>query len=159
MTLYDIDAQMYKAFDAAIDAETGEIIDEKALYLFESLQLDRNKKIENTACLIKNIKADAEALKTEAAKLTARQRAAENRAKWLQSYLEQIMNGEKFKSSKAVITYMTYKSVQVDDLDSIPDEFKRVKIEPNKVDIKEAIKDGKDVPGASLVSKTSMVVK
>lgn len=150
---------MRKAFDAAIDPETGEIIDEKALYLFEGLQLDRDKKIENTACLVKNLRADAEALKAEAAKLTARQKSAENRAAWLQRYLEQIMNGEKFKSTKAVITYSTYKSVQVDDLDSIPDEFKRVKIEANKIDIRAAIRDGKDVPGASLISNTSMVIK
>ena len=57
-TLYEID----KAILECVDAETGEIIDDKAL---EELELARDNKIENIACWIKNLKADAESYKKE----------------------------------------------------------------------------------------------
>lgn len=159
MTLYEIDSRMKTAFDAAIDPETGEILDEQMLYLFEHLQLDRDKKIENLGLFIKDLKAEAEMLGNEADAFARRKRSAERKAEWLKKYLEQVMNGERYKSTKVVISYMNYKSVQIDDMDAIPDEYKRVRVEPNKVDIKAALKDGEEIPGASLVESRSMVIK
>ena len=64
MNLFEIDEAIEKAFALAVDPETGEV-DEERMVLLEALHMERDKKIENIACLIKNLKADAAALKAE----------------------------------------------------------------------------------------------
>ena len=56
MTIYEIDQSIMEC----VDLETGEIIDIDKL---NELELEREKKLENVACWIKDLKAEAEALK------------------------------------------------------------------------------------------------
>ena len=58
MNLYEIDAEIL----GCVDVETGEIFD---VDKFEELSLTRDAKIENICLWIKNLKAQAEALKAE----------------------------------------------------------------------------------------------
>ena len=58
MTLYEIDQQLLDC----IDLETGEIIDAEKL---TELTMERDEKIEKVALWIKELKAEAEALKAE----------------------------------------------------------------------------------------------
>lgn len=55
MTLYEIDAAIMTAIAHGTDPETGEINNLDELM---SLQMERDQKIENIACLIKNLKDD-----------------------------------------------------------------------------------------------------
>ena len=56
MKLYEIE----NAILECIDTETGEVIDIERL---NELQMERETKIENVACWIKDLKAEAEAIK------------------------------------------------------------------------------------------------
>ena len=56
MNLYDID----KAILSCVDMETGEIIDAEKL---DELKMEKEQKIRNIACWVKELKAEAEALK------------------------------------------------------------------------------------------------
>ena len=56
--LYEID----KGIMECLDAETGEVIDPERL---DALFMERNQKIENVACWVKNLLSDAEAIKAE----------------------------------------------------------------------------------------------
>jgi hypothetical protein len=58
MTLYEID----DAILACVDPETGEIINPEAL---TALQMEREKKLENVALWVKDLKAEAEAIGNE----------------------------------------------------------------------------------------------
>lgn len=58
MNLYEIDREIL----ACIDYETGEILDSQRL---EMLEMEKEKKIENIGLWIKNLEAEAEALKKE----------------------------------------------------------------------------------------------
>lgn len=158
MNLFDIDSRLESAFEKAVDPETGEILDETMLMEFEQLQMERDDKIENIACWIKNLKADAAALKAEKEAFAKRQKAAERKAESLAKYLNAYLAGARYKGKRASITYRKVAQVEIADEAAIPEEFKRVKIEPNKVDIKLAIRQGKEVPGASLVEKNNMVI-
>lgn len=71
MRLFEIDARIM----ACVDMETGEIIDEE---LFNSLEMERDEKIENLACLVKNLTADAEAFKVQKQTFAERQKKAED---------------------------------------------------------------------------------
>lgn len=158
MNLFDIDSRLESAFEKAVDPETGEILDETMLIEFEQLQMERDDKIENIACWIKNLKADAAALKAEKEAFAKRQKAAERKVESLSKYLNAYLAGARYKGKRASITYRKVTQVEIADEAAIPEEFKRVKIEPNKVDIKLAIRQGKEVPGASLVEKNNMVI-
>ena len=93
MTLYEID----EAILACTDQETGEIIDPEAL---TALQMERDRKLENVALWVKDLKAEAEAIGNEVKALTARKKAAENKAERLKEWLVTALGGEIFKTSK-----------------------------------------------------------
>lgn len=159
MRLYEFDSAIEDAFTKAIDHETGEIIDEDMAERFEQLQIDRDKKIEGIACMIKEFNADALALKAEKDTLAARQRTAENRAASLKRYLEGYLGGEKFESARAAISYRKSVAVNVTDIEAIPKEYLNIKVDANKTAIKNAIKNGDVVAGAELVENRNMVIK
>ena len=98
MTLYEIDNEIMNC----IDEETGEIID---LDRLNALEMERDKKIGNVACWIKDLKAEAEAIKAEKQALDKRQKAAENKAESLKTWLQTVLEGEKFKDSRCSISY------------------------------------------------------
>lgn len=162
MTLYEINQEIQAALEAAVDPESGEIIDEALLAQYEQLQIDRETKIENVGCFIKNLEADAKAIKEEAKNLTARAKTAENKANHLRDYLQFCLGGEKFQSPRLSVSFRRSKKVEIDEnrLFDIPEEFLRYKDpEPDKKAISEALKAGEDVPGCELVESTSMIIK
>ena len=156
MTLWEINQRILDAVEYGCDTETGEIIDSSAL---EQLQMDRDEKIENICLFIKDLKAEAAAIKAEKAALDKRMSASEKKAEGLTRYLAGVLNGQKWKSAKAAVSYRKSQAVVVDDLDMIPDEFLRIKKEPDKTVIKEALKGGTPVTGAHLEDRQSMSIK
>lgn len=160
--LFEINSNIMAAWDAAIDPETGEV-DETALALFESLQIERDAKIENIACWIKNLKSDAEALKAEAKNMADRAKAAERKADSLKSYLAAALHGEKFQSARAAISWRKSVSVEVDDaeVENLPEQYirRKVSVEADKTAIKDALKAGETIEGCRLVESNNISIK
>ena len=158
MKLYEID----NAILECIDLETGEIIDTEQL---DKLQMERDTKLENVACWIKDLKAEAEALKNEKQALAERQKVAENKAESLKKWLAYALQGEKFKTPKCAISFRKSEAVEVTDeglnnLMKEHDELLTYKApEPNKTAIKQALKDGLSVDGVQLIQNTSTIIK
>lgn len=155
MTLYEIEAEIMDC----IDQETGEVIDIDRL---NALEMERDKKISNVACWIKDLKAEAEAIKAEKQSLDKRQKAAENKAESLKTWLQGILQGEKFKDSRCAISYRRSEKVTFADdfvVDSLPDEMKKITIEPRKTEIKEFLKAGGEIEGVRIEENTSMTIK
>lgn len=156
MNLYEID----NAIMECVDQETGEIIDTAML---DSLQMERDRKIENIGLWIKNLLSDAEAIKSEKNSLASRQKAAENKAASLKKYLEGYLGGEKFKTAKLSISYRKSESIETTDsfdISDIPIDYLTIK-EPeiDKTACKKAIKDGVVIPGIALVKKNNIQIK
>lgn len=156
MTLWQIDEQIAKAIELGFDPETGEILDESAL---EQLQMDRDEKIENICLYIKDLVAESKALADEAKALTERKERSAKKAESLKNYLQAMLDGQKWKSSKAIVSYRKTQSVVVDDMDALKPEFLRIKKEPDKTAIKEVLKAGAAVAGAHLEDRQSMSIK
>jgi len=158
MNLYEISAAIENAFMDCIDPETGEIVgDTSAL---DDLQIQREEKIENIALFIKNLKAEAEAIQNEERKLKSRRQACENHADWLKKYLANNLQGEKFKSARVSISWRKSQAVEVEDVWKLPAEYIRMADpEPKKTEIKEALKQGIEIPGAELVDNLSMTIR
>ena len=157
--LYEINEELEKLWEQAVDPETGEVNDDIYEQL-EALQMEKDQKVENVALWIKNLKSDADQMKEEAKKLTDRATAATNKAERLKGFLEFVLNGEKFQTPRVNISYRTSNSVEVINIDKVPPEFLRLKDpEVDKTAVKAAFKEGHDVPGCGLVSKRSMTIK
>lgn len=159
MKLYEID----NAILECIDFETGEIIDIDKL---NALQIERDAKIENVACWIKDLKAEAEAIKAEKLALAERQKVAENKAESLKKWLAYALQGKKFKTAKCSVSFRNTENVEVtpEGLENLmrggKDELLTYKDpEPNKTAIKAAIKDGLNVQGVQLVQNVSAIIK
>ena len=153
MKLYEID----QAIMDCIDMETGEIVDAEKL---DALQMKRDSKIENVACWIKELKAEAEALKAEKIAFAERQKVAENKMESLKKWLAYALNGQAFKTVRANVTFRTTQQVSVPDIYKLDENFLKYKEpEADKTAIKEAIKAGKVVAGAELVKNTSVIIK
>ena len=152
MKLYEIDQAIMGLVD-----ETGEIIDIEAC---ESLQRERDAKIENIALYIKELRAEAEALKAEKLAFAERQKVAENKVESLKNYLAYALKGQAFKSTKAVVSFRKTQQVDIPDIHKLDENFLRYKEpEADKTAIKEAIKAGQTVKGATLIENTSVIIK
>lgn len=153
MNLYEIDS----AIMDCVDMETGEIIDIERL---SALQMERDQKIENIGCWIKNLLSDAKALKEEKDNLAARQKVAENKAASLKRFLSKYLAGEKFKTARVSISYRKSDSVDIAADATVPEKFlKYSEPEPDKVGLKAALKAGETFPGISLKTSQNIQVK
>lgn len=153
MNLYQIDTEIVKL----IDYETGEILDWDKL---DELQATKEQKIENIALYIKNLNAEAAALKAEKDAFAERQKAAEKRAEGLKQYLTNALKGEKFKTTKVNISYRKSETLEIANGVEIPEDFlKYTEPEINKTDLKKAIKDGLLLEGVSIVERKNIQIK
>ena len=158
MKLYEIE----NAILDCIDLETGEVIDTERL---DALQMERDAKIENVALWIKDLKAEAEAIKAEKMALAERQKVAENKAESLKKWLAYALDGQKFSTAKCAVSVRKTEKVEISDVGMIRlmkehDELLTYKEpEPNKTAIKQALKDGLTVQGVQLVQNVSTIIK
>ena len=154
MNLYEINAAILDC----VDTETGEVID---FDMITQLVLDKEKKIDNLACWCKELNAEAAAIDFEIKALQARKKAKETKVDSLKTYLSDILNGSKYESARAKISWLQSDEVHVLDATLIPDAFKRevVDVKISKNDIKAAIKAGVIVDGAELIYKNNIQIK
>lgn len=160
MKLYEIN----EAILDLVDPETGEILDYEA---FEELKMAREEKVEGMALWVKNLDAEAAAIKTEEKALAERRKSLEKKSVSLKAYLSEILSGNKFSTPRVACTFRKTKAVEILDEESFIQtmqesmryEFLRFKTEIDRTEITNAIKAGHEVPGASLVEKLSMSIK
>ena len=160
--LYDIDA----AILACVDPETGEIFDPEQL---DALQMERAQKLEGVALWIKDLKAEAEAVKAEADKLTARKKAIDNKVEGLKTWLLYALGGEKLKTPRCNVYQTHSQKVVIDDEKAMIDmlmsspfgeKFLRMK-EPeiDKNALKDSLKQGYEFEFAHLEETEGLVIR
>lgn len=153
-SLYDIHQEILDT----IDFSTGEILD---VARFEELKLARDEKIENIGLWIKNLRAEAEAYKAEKDAFADKQKRAENKAESLKRYLDKMLDGKKFKSTKLEVSYRRSTSVEVDET-KLPANWLRevpATYVVDKAEITKALKVGEAIEGAKLVENSLIQVK
>jgi Mor family transcriptional regulator len=152
MRLFDYDPAIAEVFDS----ETGEILDEQRL---NELLMERDQKIENIALYIKELSSEVDALKKESQNLLHRKSVKEHKIDSLKRYLSSYMDGQKFESPKAVVSYRKSNSVKIYNEDALPAEFWKCTYDVDKAKIKEVIKGGAEVPGAEIVTNNNIQIK
>lgn len=166
MTLYEIDFQIKQFLDNlmdSVDEETGEVLDIDPSEL-EALNEARQKKLENIALYIKNLDADAKAIKEEEKNLKERRERVEKKAERLRKLLsDSILNAgdDHFETSRCSVTFRASDTVEIDDLDLIDDVYIKVVTDykPDKTALKKAIKAGIKIDGCHLESHNNIQIK
>jgi len=161
MTLYEIDSRI----TGLIDPETGEVEDYGTL---AALAMERNQKLENMACWIKNMKADVAGITGEVKALQDRKKVIENRMERITEYLKTALDGQKFETARCSVSYRKSAAVEVDAPESTISFLERsghddcIKYKPpeiSKTGLKDLIKSGVEVPGCHIEEKLNMAIK
>ena len=131
-------------------------------YLDELGQQEADK-IDAFCQFIRIESARAKAIREEAAYLSKRARAAENRISGLKEHYMRTMlfNGlSKVAGNTHKISLVKSKSVHVDEdaIDILPVEFLKIERSPIKTAIKSALESGKEIAGCSIVETQSLRV-
>ncbi len=152
--LYEIQEQLLNC----IDMETGEIVDTQK---FDELQMEREQKLEGVALWYKNLISEADQYKQEKKSFELKEKQATSKAESLKKYLDSALNGNKFGTIKVNISYRKSASVEVLDVDKLPDEFKKsvTTISADKTEIGKALKSGKEIDGAKMVENNNIQIK
>ena len=157
MTIWEIDQAMQGLVD-----ENGELLDFEA---FSALNMEREKKIENVACWVVNLEAEAKAIREQERILAERRQAGENRARRLREYLALVLNGEKFKSPRVAVSYRHSSAVETDEgflpwAEEYGYDFLRYKDpEVDKAAVKAYLEAGNELPFARIISRESILIK
>lgn len=167
MKLYEISTE-YNAFLEAV--ENGEIPEEAMTDTLESITAILEDKADAVACMIKNLLAEAEAIKAEADNLKARYKAKENRAEWLKNYLSaclQRSNIPKLETARNVLSFRKSEPVTFADENAFiawaqsnrDDLLNYGKPTVNKTAIKKAIESGETFDGVQIEKKMNLQIK
>ena len=159
MTLYEVTSE-YQRF--LYEVEQGNIPEEAIADTLEGIQGELTAKVDNIACLIKNTNAEIKALADEERALRERRQTKVNMVDRLKKYLVDALTDadiKKVEGTRAVVSLRNSRSVEVDEGAELADEFLRIKSEPDKTAIKDALQSGVSIDGARLISNTGAVIK
>jgi hypothetical protein len=159
-SLFNITAE---ALQLASDLEEGEITAELETSLVIN-QEELQQKAINYAYVIKTVEYDISAIDEELKRLQAVKKAKNN---VIDRMKESVVNAmgiycmEKISSPTMNLSLRRSESVEVDLTEALPDDFKITKttVTPDKVAIKQAIKQGENITGATLKVNYSLQIK
>ena len=160
-TLFEIDAEIESCVKLQsgdfVNVETGEIIDIAAL---DALKMERDRKIRNIACWIKNLDAEIKAIDEQEKLFRSRKTAKKNKMESLKSYLAFYLNGKKWENKEVTVSWRKSEVVEITNPKQLSSYYMRFK-EPeiNKTLLKADLKAGVVLNGAELVTKNNMSVK
>lgn len=160
--LYELDQRINELITNSIDTETGEVSD-GFIEKLDALNMERNQKIDNIMCLIKNLDSETTAFDNEVKRLAELKKSAKSRAESLKAYLTNYMEAgvEKFTSPHGKIGWRKSEKVIVQDVDALPEEFKKVKVDitADLVSLKKALKEDRKIDGVSLEEHQNIQIK
>lgn len=160
-SLYEINTKLM-TYEMEFDPDTGEWLNEDEL---DALKMERDEKIENICLWVKNLRAEASAIKSEEKALADRRKAKENKADRLEQYVASNLDGKPFETSKVKVTFRKSESVNILNEEAIPDRFLDIQVvrKPLKSEIKKFLKglegSKEEVPWARLDKKNNLQLK
>lgn len=163
-SLYDIAAEYRQTADKLADLD----LDEQTIAdTLEGMSGELEVKAQNVVMFARNLEATATAIKEAETAMAARRKAIEHRAAGLRRYALSAMQVAGVQSIECPYFKLSVRknppAVEVFDAAQIPAQFMRAPEPPppapDKKAITEAIKAGKEVPGARLVSGERLEVR
>lgn len=169
LTLYGISKEMIameKLWEMAIDEETGEVKDAALLEeLQQGIETTLKEKSADIVKYYKNRDSLIESIDKEIKRLQELKKIGEKKQDSFKNYIKMCMEKmgvKKIETSNGNISLRkTPESVELIDEEIIPEKFKTtIQLEKiSKTDIKKALQEGEEVPGATLKRGMSINIK
>lgn len=166
MKLYELVSDFHNFMEAV---DNDEIPEEAIVDTLESINLQIEAKADNIACFLKNLDAEIAAFKAEEVRLAERRKAKEKTYDRVKEYLAENLQRagvDKMETIRAKITFRKSESVEVDEVAFIKwakkerdDLLTYAAPKANKTAIKDALKNGAKVVGASIVIRQNIQIK
>ena len=162
ISFYHLDAEVRHVTErmhAEADPETGAVPDDVWQRL-DALAAEGEARLVELACVLKERRAEAEAVKAEAKKLRDRAAALDAMCERLEAVLEERVGEDGISDPRVTARWRSSKSVEVTvDPKQLPELYQRVKIEADKVGLRKALDAGAEIPGAEVVIDRHLIVK
>lgn len=160
MNLYEIKAEQQE-LNALLEENYRELTPE----IEAALKINEENfaiKTEGYVYAIKNYKAEADALAEEIKRLQEKKKVCENAITRMKGALTEAMdvfNMPKIQAGLFKVSLTTSKAVNIINEDSVPEQYKKIKYEVSKTEIKKAIESGETVEGAEIVENHSITIR
>lgn len=155
-TLYELTGQFLEIYNLELDEETK-------LDTLDSIdwQTDYEEKVENYIKVMKNLEADVEARKNEIKRLTELNKADEKKKDHLKETLStsmQLTGHERVDTPLFKVSFRKSQAVEVDET-VLPESYKVATWKPDKKRLKEDLKNGLEIIGATLVERKNLSIR
>jgi hypothetical protein len=160
MKLYEIDEQIA----ACVDEETGEVIDLERLI---ALNMERERKLEGVALWVKDLTAEAKAIREEEKSLAERRRSAEKKVESLKAWLLENV-GSGLNTARCSVSVRTNaesprfadEAAFINWAQTKHDELLRYKCpEIDRTAVKQYLQSGGVIEGVTLERSQSIIIK
>lgn len=164
MNLFEMNTRVKQLIDMVFESaneETGEVDDQLKTELDAAI-LSREERLDNIGVYIKNLTAEAAALKAEEDSLAARRKSKETKIKHLKDYVTAaLLSDGQMNFETARVAYSFRKSTAVEITGDVPKKYmvKTVTEKPDKTAIGKALNDGLKVRGAEIVTRQNLQIK
>ena len=156
--LFNIDAELYEVYNE-IENNGGEMTPELEATL-EITEAERLTKGEGYVYVIKQLRSQSDMIKSEIKRLQEIEKRYQNSAdKLADTLLQSVVAHGQIKTALVTISSRKSKAVSITDESLLGAEYLRIKTEPNKTLIKEAIESGQEVQGALIVENYSLNIR
>lgn len=155
-SLYELTGQYLEIYNMELDEETK-------LDTLDSIdwETEYETKVENYIKVMKNIDADVEARKAEIKRLMELNKADEKKKEHLKDTLSTSMNmtgHERVDTPLFKVSFRKSQAVEVDET-ILPEAYKVATWKPDKKRLKEDLKNGLEIIGASLVERKNLSIR
>nr|DAL36784.1 MAG TPA_asm: resistance protein [Caudoviricetes sp.] len=156
-------ATLYELTGQFLDIYSLELDDETKLDTLESIdwETEYENKVENYIKVVKNLEADVEARKNEIKRLTELNKADEKKKERMKDILSESMSltgHERVNTTLFKVSFRKSKAVEVDEA-VLPEAYKVATWKADKKRLKEDLKNGLEIIGASLVERKNLSIK
>ncbi|WGN89807.1 siphovirus Gp157 family protein [Ligilactobacillus faecis] len=158
MNLFEINEQYRAVEEMDLDPKTLQDT-------LDAIADARDVKLDNIAFLIEKSKMQADFLKNKIKELQEAKKVLENKQKSLKDYMTTALDEagiKELQTSNHILKTRNYKkSVIIDRLEDIPDEYKKTEtvVKADSMALYRALMDGKDIKGAHLKDNRGTVIK
>lgn len=159
--LYEIQTQMLKLIQRMEETEDP-VENESLMRQLSELEIDKDIKLEGCCAYVKQLRGEIETVVGEIVRLRKLMDQLEKRQESFLNYMKFcLQDNQPWKKGVHSISWRKSEAIEVYDESKIPIQYLREKLvyEADRVQAKQDIKMGAEVPGMRLISKQNIQVK
>lgn len=160
MKLYEIDYKIRELWNKIIEQD-GELTEED-IQTLESLEVAKDEKVKAYGVIIRELDGEIDDCEGEIKRIKEiADKRKRNRERLKNTLKEFMLNNDmpKYESVEVNISFRKSKALEIQEGVELPNEFLKVKTEPDKTAITDYIKNGGVVEGCQIVEKSNIQIK